>query len=280
MDVKHIPGVHEADNNSLYLKRELPDSGKLELLDQASPSGSGNEISEMPQSPSPTPLCELGTRHTSLANSSLRRQSDRNRTAIFVSTGMYRRESSDSTGALKGSSYVETRITSSPRRTPQESAGSSPTPSQLTPEYLDRKALPSLPTSSSTRDSLAKPGSSSPGSATNGAQSLSSRTSITSCEPGAAPPDTALDITWQDYDMSWESQRRAEPSLWSSCSTDIKIMFPPEVANRPMREHPSMSSLAPSTDVALVAPPGTPKSPMPNSAGGRGGERKPRGNFF
>ena len=275
----HISGLHEADSNSLYNQRELPDSGKVELLDENTPSGSGNNISEMPQSPSPAPLCELGTRHTSIATSSLRRQSDRNRTAIFVSTGIWRRESSDSSGALKQFPCVETRISASPRRKSLGASRSPPTPPQWTPEYLNR-ALPSIPNSESTQISPTKTASSSPLSATNYLQSLSSRTSVELSDSGTAPPDTALDMIWKDYDMSWEVHGQPEPSLFSSGSTDIKIMMPLEVANSQMREYPSLSSLSLSTDLEIVVPPGTPNKQIPSTPNNREEEREWRGDPF
>ena len=43
-------GMLEIDNNSLCGKQEIPDTGKFELLDAASPSGSGNNIPEMARS--------------------------------------------------------------------------------------------------------------------------------------------------------------------------------------------------------------------------------------
>ena len=291
----NISALHEIDNNSLYLHRELPDSGKVELLDGNSPSGyelpdsgkvelldgnspsgSGNEISEMPQSPTPVPLCELGTRHTSIAASTLHRQSDRNKNAIFVETGISR-ESNESSEGLKESPCVETIISSSPKQKSLNLDRPLPTPPERTPEYLNR-ALPSIPSSENTQSSPTKSSTSSPFSATNGIHSQSSRTSITISESESVPPDTALDMIWQDYDMSWESHRRPEPSVLSTCSTDIKIMMQPEVTEMQMREHPSMSSL--STDVELRVPPGTPKSQILSSAGGRKGERSPRANFF
>ena len=259
----HISGVHEADNNSLQSPRELPDNGKVELLDGNSPSGSGHRIAEMAQSPSPTPMCELGTRHTSLATSSLRRQSDQNRKAIFVHTGIWRRESSDSSGALKETPCVETKISSSPRHKSVELGRSLPTTPQLTPEYLNR-ALPSPPTSDSTRVSLTKSNSFSP---------TSTATSITSAHSGTNPPDTAMDMIWEDYDMSWETiPRRPEPSL-----VDIKIMMPAE-ARRMIREYASLSSMSPGME--MVIPPGTPKSRIPSPARSRADERRTHDNFI
>ena len=268
----NISALHEIGNSGSYLPgelpdsgkvelldsclpRELPDSGKVELLDGNSPSGSGNEISEMAQSPEPVPLYELGTRHTSIATSTLHRQSERNRYAIVVQTGISR-ESSDSSQALKEPPRVETVISSSPRHK-----------SLSLDEYLNR-ALPSIPSSDSTQISPTKTSSS----------SLSSRTSVAYSDPETAPPDTSLDMIWKDYDMSWESNRRQEPSLLSVSSKNIQIMIVPEAAERQMREYPSLSSL--STEVEIVVPPGTPKSQIPSSPSSHEGERTACANFF
>ena len=284
-DVKavHISGVHEADNNSLqsrreladngilellddslYLRGELPDNGKVELLDGNSPSGSGHKMAEMAQSPSPTPLCELGTRHTSLATSSLRRQSDLNRKAIFVSTGIWRRESSDSSGALKETPCVETKISSSPRHKSVELGRPLPMTPQLTPEYLERKALPSPPASDSTQVSPIKSNSLSP---------TSTATSVTSAHSGSLPPDMAMDMIWEDYDMSWGTPPyRSESSLF-----DIKIMMPADPAlNRPLiRQYASLSSM--SKGMERVVPPGT---QIPSPARSDADERRRRDNFI
>ena len=281
----HISGVHEADNNSLqsrkeladngkvellddslYLRGELPDNGKVELLDENSPSGSGHRMAEMAQSPSPTPLFELGTRHTSLATSSLRRQSDLNRKAIFVSTGIWRRESSDSSGALKETPCVETKISSSPRHKSVELGRSLPATPELTPEYLNR-ALPSPPTSDSTQVSPTKSNSFSP---------PSTATSVTSAHSGSAPPDTTIDMIWEDYDMSWGTPpRRSEPSLF-----DIKIMMPadPAVNRHMIRQYASLSSM--SKGMEKVVPTGAPKSQTPSPARISDDERRTHDNFF
>lgn len=72
--------------------------------------------------------------------------------------------------------------------------------------------------------------------------------------------------------MGWQSAHRQEPSLLSLSSTDVEIMISPEIAERQMREHPSISSL--STDVEIVVPPGTSKSQIPGSRSSRKGERR------
>ena len=288
-DIKptNISALHEIDNNSLYQHRELPDSGKVELLDGNSPSGSGNEISEMPQSPTPVPLCELGSGHTSLATSTLHRQSDRNKNAIFVKTRISR-DNHDSSGAQSGSPCVETRISSSPGRKsldlnrspelkPSHLNRPLPTPPQRTLDYLNR-ALPSIPSSNSTDISPTKTNSSTRLSVTRGLHSQSSRTSVTTLsESGSIPPDTALDMIWKDYDMSWESHGQQEPSILSLSSTNIRIMMSPDVVERQMREQASLSSLS---TVEIVVPPGTPKSQILSAPSSSNGERSTSGEFF
>ena len=270
--------LHEIDNNSLRQIRELPDSGKVELLDENSPSGSGNQISEMPQSSTPVPLYELGTRHTSIATSTLNRQSDRTRQGIFVKHGILRESRDSSDPALKESPCVETVISSLPRHNSQGLERSLRTPPERTLEYLKEKALPSIPSSDSTEVSPTKTSSSSRLSITPYVHSVSSRTSVTDSDSGTAPPETALDMIWKDYDMSWEAQGRQEFSVLSLSSTDIKIMLPPEVAERHVREHPSLSSL--STGVEIVVPPGTPNSQLRSSPSSGEGQPRLPDNFF
>ena len=294
-DVKphHISGVHEADNNDFYGLREFPDTGKVELLDRNAPSGSGNKILEMPQSPSPAPLCELGTRHTSIATASLRRESDKNRaTNIIVSTSISQRETSHSSSDSNESPRIETRISSSPEKPPPPLVPGRPLamPRRMTlKEYLDRD-LPSTPDSDSTQTSRTKTGYSTPASAAHRFRAHSNRTSATTMET-SPPSPSALDLIMDEYDMSWGSpsnhhhhrhRRPPEPSIFSSASTDIKIMMPPEVVGR--RTHgyqPSMSSLSLSSDVGIIGPPGTPNISTPSSARSRerGGQRM-RGGFF
>lgn len=267
--------LHEADNNSLLRFRELPDNGKVELLDGTSPSGSGNQISEMPQSPTPAPLCELGTRHTSIATSILNRHSDRTKHGIVVKTGILRESRDSSEPSLKESPHVETVISSSPRHKSQVSDRPLRTPPERTREYLNR-ALPSIPSSDSTDDSPTKTSSSTPESVANYVRSLSSRTSVTDSDSDMAPPESALDLVMKDYDMSWGSPGRQQSSILSLSSTNIKIMLPPEVAEIPMHEHPSSSSL--STDVDILVPPATAKPQLRSSP--RRGQPRLRDNFF
>ena len=274
----NLSALHEIDNNSLVQFRELPDSGKVELLDENSPSGSGNQISEMPQSSTPVPLYELGTRHTSIATSTLNRQSDRTRQGIFVKHGILRESRDSSDPALKESPCVETVISSLPRHNSQGLERSLRTPPERTLEYLKEKALPSIPSSDSTEVSPTKTSSSSRLSITPYVHSVSSRTSVTDSDSGTAPPETALDMIWKDYDMSWEAQDRQEFSVLSLSSTDIKIMLPPEVAERHVREHPSLSSL--STGVEIVVPPGTPNSQLRSSPSSGEGQPRLPDNFF
>ena len=273
----NLSALHEIDNNSLLRFRELPDSGKVELLDGTSPSGSGNQISEMPQSPTPAPLCELGTRHTSIAASSLNRQSDRTKHGILVKTGILRESRDSSEPSLKESPCVGTVISSSPKNKSQVQDRPLRTPPERTPEYLNR-ALPSIPSSDSTDDSPTKTSSSTPVSVANYVHSLSSRTSVTDSDSGMVPPETALDLVMKDYDMSWESPGRQQSSILSLSSTNIKIMLPPEVTERDMGEHPSSSSL--STDVGTLVSPAPTRPPLQsNSRSGRGQPRRHE-NFF
>ena len=228
----------------------------------------------MPHNSEPTQICELGTRHTSTASSNLRRQSDRNRRAIVVKTGIWH-ESVDSATVSNASAFVETVISSSPRH---KSLNTSPERPQWTPEYLNR-ALPSIPSSDSTQGSPTKTISS-----TNGIHSLSSRTSAFS-ESEMEAPETAVDmvfeeydLTSEDYDMSWESNRGQEPPPLSARSADVKIMMFPSVIERQVQEFPSLSSL--STDMEITAPPGTPISQVTASASGRKRQRDQPDNFF
>ena len=63
--------IHEMNGNSLYWSfRELDDSGRAELLDKQWPSGSGNDIQEMPPHSPPPFIYELRTGR-SLTNKSL-----------------------------------------------------------------------------------------------------------------------------------------------------------------------------------------------------------------
>ena len=275
-DVKpaDLSEIHEIDDNTFYSQRELPDSGKVELLDKSAPSGSGNNILEMAHTSEPAPLCELETSHTSIASSNLRRQSDRNKRAIIVKTGI-RRESVDSASVLNAPAFVETVISSSPRH---KSPNTSPERPQWTPEYLNR-ALPSIPSSDSTQGSPTRTISS-----TNGIHSLSSRTSAFS-ESEMESPETAVDMifeeyeqTSEDYDMSWESNHGQEPPPLSARSADVKIMMLSSVTERQRHEFPSLSSL--SINMEITAPPGTPISQATSSASTPQRQRVPPDHFF
>ena len=98
-------------------------------------------------------------------------------------------------------------------------------------------------------------------------------------------PETAVDmvfeeydLTSEDYDMSWESNRGQEPPPLSARSADVKIMMFPSVIERQVQEFPSLSSL--STDMEITAPPGTPISQVTASASGRKRQRDQPDNFF
>ena len=129
--------MREIDNNSLCGPiRELPDSGKAELLDEASPSGSGHEIKEMCQSV-PFVVHELGT-HRSSKEQVMDTQTA-NKGNIVKSTEISRiscpsHESSDSTPC------IETVISASTHRSSSELSPSTPGSTTATDV-----ASPSLP---------------------------------------------------------------------------------------------------------------------------------------
>jgi len=88
--VMTICSVREIDNNSLCGPiRELPDSGKVELLDENKPSGSGNEISEMP--PSLTVMAHELRTHRSSKEQSMMRTHSANSFNILKSTSISRK---------------------------------------------------------------------------------------------------------------------------------------------------------------------------------------------
>lgn len=147
--------VREMDANGTHSPvRELPDNGKVELLDEHSPSGSGNEIQEMAES-LPTVIHELRTNRSSTEQSIIQPQNT-NRYKILMATRISTKsltsvESSDTTPC------VETVIRASPRLTSLDMDRSSPGPSKVEEIYscylrnsldLDR-SLPPTPISES-----------------------------------------------------------------------------------------------------------------------------------
>lgn len=110
LKVEPIYGVREIDQNSLCGPyRELPDSGKAELLDEHSPSGSGKDISEMAQALPPV-VHELRTTRSSKEPSMVHIGS---KAGIFISTNLSRK-SWTSIDSSDGTPRIETVISSSP----------------------------------------------------------------------------------------------------------------------------------------------------------------------
>ena len=127
----------EIGHNSLCGNcQELHDSGKVELLDDRFPSGSGNIINELPQLPQPL-LEELITHPDSHTAAMARDLYATNRWAVYVSTETIR-ESRRSVGSAVLSPYIESVITTSPTL-----------PRRLSLKV--NKTLPSIPFSSISR---------------------------------------------------------------------------------------------------------------------------------
>lgn len=120
--VTTVCSVREIDDNSLCGPiRELPDSGKAELLDDTSPSGSGNALPEM--SPSMVPVAhELRTHNSSKVHSIIRAYSANNG-SILKSTEISRK-SWTSFGSSDGTPCVETVISASSRAAPHQASPS------------------------------------------------------------------------------------------------------------------------------------------------------------
>lgn len=183
----------------------------------------GSTISSVDQQASEAyDLCRIpspGPRHTSMANPDPYTQSDSKRCTIFVSTDISR-ESSDSSGASLESPRVETIISSSPRHKPVDRIRPLPTPPQRKSSNLNRP-LPSVPNSPLTTSSSER------FSVVSRNPRLSSGTSVSYTDSefvGCAPTDASTDTFWTAHDSIWESQRRHEPPLTSSSSTDSKVM--------------------------------------------------------
>ena len=101
--------VQEIDINSLIgIYRELPDSGKAELLDQATPTGSGNNIFEL-SDPSLEGAHEIMTHQRLSQEALVSREEGAN--AILVSTEMSRRSYASSSASDKATD-VETTVSS------------------------------------------------------------------------------------------------------------------------------------------------------------------------
>lgn len=123
--------------------RELPDSGRAELLDVAKPSGSGNEVSELsgPSEPVAHELVdpfapaayELMTHGTSEGRSMIQNHNARNKYTIFVANDMAR-ESWTRIGTSTDDPRVETTICSQKSKTVDVDRSLPPTPISESPQ--------------------------------------------------------------------------------------------------------------------------------------------------
>ncbi|KAL9630669.1 MAG: hypothetical protein Q9164_006303, partial [Protoblastenia rupestris] len=147
-----IRSVREIDDNSIVGPiRELPDSGKAELLDEQSPSGSGNEIPEI--SDTLPVVHELRTHRSSKEHFML----PGNRASmcrIFMSTKISRR-SAFTVGPTDGAPYVETVISASAQQSMiRTSTATSNLKTEIYESYMRRpldldRPLPPTPISES-----------------------------------------------------------------------------------------------------------------------------------
>ena len=136
--------LREIGQNSLCGPiRELSDSGKAELLDETSPSGSGNEISEMSDNlPIPTVVHELRTHHSSVEERAIQRLNAKN---VYVFTRISQK-SWTTIQSRTGTPCVETMISASIR--------TSTTKEEIYQSYIRKplnlmRSLPATPISDS-----------------------------------------------------------------------------------------------------------------------------------
>ena len=131
--------IQEMGHDSLYgVPRELADSGRAELMDDKSPSGSDKEMLELPQAPPPVyyelfaDTASCGSRKTHTQRPSIA-SSAKSKTAIYVSTRIL----TQSRTSIERSSTprVQTTITSGPSPRPKF-------PSRPEPLYLNRSSCP------------------------------------------------------------------------------------------------------------------------------------------
>ena len=125
-----VCSVREIDGGSLSgSPRELPDNGRFELLDETSPSGSGNEIREL--SPLVFVAHELRTHRSSKES-----QTIQNPTASIVKSTKISRKSWPAPETPDGTPCIETVISASTRRSSSEIDVSSPAsslPAEVSP---------------------------------------------------------------------------------------------------------------------------------------------------
>ena len=147
-----ICSVREIDNNSTVGPiRELPDSGKAELLDQQTPSGSGNEISEL--STALPVVHELRTNRSSVEQFMI--QANHTTTCKIFMSPKISRKSASSAGSTDDKPYVETVISASAQRSMiRTSTETSQPKTHMCGSYMRKpldlnRSLPPLPFSES-----------------------------------------------------------------------------------------------------------------------------------
>ena len=219
--------IYEIDNNSLYWgHREIPDTGKAELLDRNWPSGSGRTIQEMP----PHSPAELMTSQNSPKNSVAQNAKSLNNLGTLVSKKRSK-ENWTSSGEAERFPHIESPILSSLRRPSSQRRSSHHTsrnpdrrslyPLRHWPLDLNR-SLPKTPISESPQTSPF-------------ATSFSSR------------------FTIRDY-LYTQSNRTSVVSTPGSieCLPEILITQPGKVHDRHKRSHSSDNSM----ELHIVIPPG------------------------
>ena len=163
--------------------------------------------------------------HT-MANSNPYKQGDRNSCTILVETDIVR-ESSDSSGISMELPRVETIISSSRRLKSLDFDASLPALPQRKSLNLNGP-LPSIPNSHNTQMSPTETSPCHRSSVMSRGHRLSSRASASCADTkvvGTIPRNMSPDEDWMDLDMCTESHGLREPSLMTSCSTDIDMML-------------------------------------------------------
>lgn len=220
--------VHEIDNNSLYWGcKEISDTGKVELLDEKWPSGSGNNIQEMPpHSPAPV-VHELMTSHISPGTSMLQDHNPFNRSAVLGSKWL----SGEYCTRLNTSEdfrHIETAVSSSAeqipsRGTPQNLEQSLPSQSQDFPSNLER-SLSTPPMSESPQVPPARTSFSSQFTIEDYLHALSDRTSAPVSSSGDIQPLPDSLIA-----RATEVHGGRERSYLELSSIELEIVIPPGV---------------------------------------------------
>lgn len=193
-----------AMNSLIDIYRELPDRGKVELLDASAPTGSGHDISELSQ-PSLPIAHELMTHRSSDELSITQYPGRKDKLAILVSTNISR-ESRASTGPSTGLARIETTISS-----------------QQTKEINLDRSLPPTPISESLQVSPVVASFHNSSITGKGIITVLEGASITSSIRGSigqTPTNTPIDVGEDD------STLHGSP-FWNYSSMELEIVVPP-----------------------------------------------------